>query len=157
MSECLQIVKGTPLYVWAILIYLLFVGIKSTKTRIVYLPNLFIIPFVLLAIKYKTFLSMDAVGFCLVIMLAAIGSFFVQAGNKLKIIKNAQSIEVPGSYTTLLILLSFFIVKYYFGYLKSIDPNLNLNYSYIENTISGLFSGYFIGRALCYTYKYLKA
>ncbi|ETZ04937.1 hypothetical protein K737_300632 [Holospora undulata HU1] len=29
MNEFVHIIKGTPLYVWAILCYLLFVGIKS--------------------------------------------------------------------------------------------------------------------------------
>ncbi len=36
------------------------------------------------------------------------------------------------------------------------DPDLFLKYSIIESVISGLFSGYFIGRALTFTYKYLK-
>jgi hypothetical protein len=68
MNEFLQIIKGTPLYVWVILVYLLFVGTKSIKTRVIYLPKLFIVPLILLAIKYKTLLSKDALVFCLVIM-----------------------------------------------------------------------------------------
>lgn len=63
---------------------------------------------------------------------------------------------MPGGYGTFIVLLSFFLVKYYFGYLKSTDPELFLKYSIIESIISGLFSGYFIGRALAFTYQYLK-
>lgn len=157
MSEFLHIIKGTPLYVWFILVYLLFVGINSLKQNIVYLPKLFIIPFVLLAIKYKAFLSGEAVVFFLVIAMASLGSFFIHANNKVEIVKNSQSVQVPGSYSTLIILLSFFFVKYYFGYLKSADPDLALKYSFIENIISGLFSGYLIGRAIRYTYQYFKS
>lgn len=157
MTEFLQIIKGTPLYVWAILVYLLFIGIKSIKTRVVYLPKLFIIPLILLIIKYQTLFSEDILAFCSMITVASIASFFIHAGNKLKIIKTVRSIEVPGNYATLIILLFFFIVKYYFGYLKSVDQGLYLKYSIIENIITGLFSGYFIGRGLCYTYKYLKS
>ena len=151
-----NIIQGTPLYVWTILCYLLFVGIKSIKTSFVYIPKLFIIPLILLAIKYKMLLSDDALVFCLVIMGGSIASFFINKGKKIKVIKKEWSIEVPGGYGTLVVLLSFFIVKYYFGYLKSTNPDLLLKYSIIESVISGLFSGYFIGRALRYTYQYLK-
>lgn len=34
MNEFVHIIKGTPLYVWAILCYLLFVGIKSIKANV---------------------------------------------------------------------------------------------------------------------------
>ena len=101
-------------------------------------------------------ISDDALVFCLVIMGGSIASFFINTGNTIKVIKKEWSIEVPGGYGALIVLLSFFIVKYYFGYLKSTDPELLLKYSIIEAVISGLFSGYFIGRALRYTYKYLK-
>jgi hypothetical protein len=154
--ESLNLIKGTPFYVWIILLYLLYVGIKSLNSRIVYLPKLFIIPLVLLAIKYKTFLSQDVNIFIFAIVLSAIISFLGHASSKINIIKNLKSVELPGGYLTLVILVSFFLVKYYFGYLKSVEPDLAIKYSFIENMISGFFSGYFIGRAVCYTHKYLK-
>jgi hypothetical protein len=156
MSELLRIIKGTPFYVWIILGYLLFIGIKSLRTQIVYLPKLFIIPLVLLSIRYTIFLSQDVIVFCFVIFLGVIGSFGIHMNKKITIIKNAKSIEVPGSYVTLVLLISFFAVKYYFGALKSIAPDVALKFSFIEHTMSGLFSGYFIGRALGYVYQYWK-
>jgi len=137
--------------------YLLFVGIKNIKTRVIYLPKLFIIPLILLAIKYKANISDDALVSCLVIMGGSIAGFFINTGNTLKVIKKECSVEVPGGYGTLIVLLSLFLVKYYFGYLESTDPDLFLKYSIIESVISGLFSGYSIGRTLTFTYKYLKA
>lgn len=152
----LHIINRTPFYVWAVLIYLFFIGIKSMKTRGVYLPTLFIIPCLLLAMKYKTFFSRDAMVFLPVMVLSALGSFFISAGHNIKVIKRTRSIEVPGNYATLFILLSFFSMKYYFGYLNSVNPQLALEYSFIDNAISGLFSGYFIGRAWRYTYRYFN-
>lgn len=152
----LTIIKGTPLWVWAILCYLLFIGIKSIKTNIIHLPKLFIIPLILLAMKYKTFLSDDALVFCLTITGGIIAGFFINKGSAIKIMRKEGTVEVPGSYGTLTMLLSFFIVKYYFGYLRSADADLFLKYSIIETMISGVFSGYFIGRALSYTHKYFK-
>lgn len=156
MSEFLQIIKGTPFWVWIILAEILFVGIIHLQTRTLRLSSVFIIPVILLAVQYQKFLSSDALVWCLVIMVGSIASFLIHAYNKIKVIKNAQSIEVPGNYRTFIISLSFFIVKYYFGYLNSKDLDLFLKYSIIESVISGVFSGYFIGRALRYTYQYLK-
>lgn len=156
MNEFVHIIKGTPFWVWLILAEVLFIGIIDLRPRTLRLSSLFIIPVILLAVQYQTLLSDDALVFCLVIMGGSIASFFINTGNTLKVIKKECSIEVPGGYGTLIALLPFFLVKYYFGYLKSTDPDLFLKYSIIESIISGLFSGYFIGRALAFTYKYLK-
>ncbi|MBL3284886.1 hypothetical protein Sarmat_00744 [Rickettsiales endosymbiont of Paramecium tredecaurelia] len=155
MHEFVHIIKGTPFWVWLILAEVLFIGIIDLRPKTLRLSSLFIIPVILLAAQYQTLLSDDALVFCLVIMGGSIASFFINTGNTTKVIKE-WSIEVPGGYGTLIVLLAFFIVKYYFGYLKSTDPDLFLKYSIIESIISGLFSGYFIGRALAFTYQYLK-
>jgi hypothetical protein len=156
MNEFLHTIKGTPLYVWVILLYLFFVGMMAMRTRIVYLPKIFIIPLVLLSMQYKTFLSDNVLIFCFAIILSILTSFFMHKKDEIKIIKNTYSVEVLGNYNTILSLLSFFAIKYYFGYLKSADPDLFFKYSTVENIISGVFSGYFIGRALVFTHKYLK-
>lgn len=150
----LKILKSTPFYVWMVLAYLLFVGIKSLKTRLVYFPQLFVLPLTLLGIKYKTFLSQGAIPFIVVILLTTLVSFFVHAGAKIKVIKNLKSVELPGSYLTLVILIAFFAVKYYFGYLNFTEPSLGLKYALVENILSGIFSGYPLGKAIRYIYKY---
>ena len=78
--------------------------------------------------------------FCFVI--SSIASFFIHVVNKIKIIKNKGSIEVPGNYETLVMLLLFFTIKYYFGYLKSTNPTLFFRYFAIESTINKLFFSY---------------
>ncbi len=147
MNEIFQIIKGTPFYVWSI-------GIKSMKTRVVYIPTLFIPALIVLAIKYKMIFSDDALVFCLVMMGGRLIGLFITTGNT--ICKKEWAIELPGSFEAPIILISIFIVKYYFGYLKFIDPDLLIEYFVVESMLSGLFSGYFIGRALRYTYQYLK-
>lgn len=39
VNNIIKIIATTPLYVWAILAYLLFVGIKAMRNHIVYLPK----------------------------------------------------------------------------------------------------------------------
>lgn len=157
MDPILSIIKGTPSWVWMVFIYVLFVGIKSTRTRIVYLPKLFIIPLVLLALKYKIFFSKEVVLFIAVIIFAAICSFIALRHTKITVIKNAKSVELPGNYSTLLTLICFFAIKYYFGYLDSTMPTLSAKYSFIDTIISGIFTGYFLGRSIRYLREYMKA
>ncbi len=149
-------IKGTPFWVWLVLLYLLFIGVRSLNTRIVYLPKLFIIPLVLLLIKYKIFLSQYSVVLILAIVFGSVLNFIMHTNSKVEIIKNSKSVKLPGSYSTLLILIFFFVVKYFLGYLSATDPDLAIKYSLFEIIISGLLSGYFLGRAIYYIYKYLK-
>jgi hypothetical protein len=43
-SQLLKIISGTPKWVWFVFGYLIFIGIRATGTRIVYIPKLSIIP-----------------------------------------------------------------------------------------------------------------
>lgn len=156
MGKAMSIITGTPIWVWGVLIYLVYVGIKAINTRIVYLPKLFIIPLVLMGIKYKTFLSQNALMFIAFIIIGTILSFWAYRNKKVKVLKQ-MSIEIPGNYTTLIILLSFFCVKYIFGYLNDTMPETAAKYEVIELLLDGLFSGYFLGRSIRYLYEYRKS
>lgn len=48
----LDLLKGTPIWVWILFAYLIFIGVKSLKTRSVFIPKLFIVPLVLIFTKY---------------------------------------------------------------------------------------------------------
>jgi hypothetical protein len=152
MTKILTIITGAPIYVWFIFAYLVFIGVKNLKTRVVYLPKLFIIPFVMLALKYNLFLSKNSFMFILMITLGAVVSFFAHANTKIKIVKNLKSVELKGGYSAMIILMSFFFIKYLFGYLEHAKPELFSKYYMIEIILSGLFSGFFIGRAIRYMY-----
>ncbi|ETZ05258.1 hypothetical protein K737_300307 [Holospora undulata HU1] len=156
MTNFLQIIKSTPFYVWGIFAYVLFFGIKNIKTRIVYVPKFFIFPLLLFFIQYKNFFSQNSRAFTLIVFLATLGSFFVHRSKKVKVIKSLKSVEVIGSYIPLLILLFVFFMKYYLGYLESMDYEIFSKYLSFENRISGAFSGYFLGRAINYVYQYWK-
>ncbi|MCC2647193.1 MAG: hypothetical protein K0R02_1258 [Rickettsiaceae bacterium] len=154
------ILSGTPLWVWGILAYLLFVGIKSIKEHVVSLPKLFIIPLVLIGMKYKLFLHSGILiisTYILSLLLGVIIGFFLNKNLSFKIVKDISAIILPGSYYTIMILLSFFSVKYIFGYLSVVAPDLATKYFIIENFLSGIFTGYFLGRAFAFLYKFIRA
>lgn len=148
-------IAGAPLWVWGILAYLLFVGIKATRTRIVYIPKLFIIPTVFIALNYKNLISGENIIKTLGFMLIGFIIGFVIGNNiPIKIIKGIKSIELPGNYSTIVILILFFIMKYVFGYLHAVHPSIAIQYAYVDAYVSALFSGLFLGRALCYLYRF---
>jgi hypothetical protein len=157
MYKIISIMRGTPVWVWVVLAELLYVGIKATRSRVVYLPTLFIIPVLLLGLKYKTFFSREIVIFMGVVMVSALVSFVAHRNARVEVLKNSYAVRLSGSYSTLVVLLSFFAVKYYFGYMHSTMPEVAAQYDTIETIISGIFSGYFWGRSFSYVSKYFES
>lgn len=148
-------IGGAPIWVWGILGYLLYVGIKATRTRIIYIPKILIIPAVLISLNYKTLISVgnlipDTSG----MLIGFLIGFVVGHNTSIKILKNLNSIELPGNYYTVVTLILLFVMKYVFGYLRAVQPSIALQFIYIEIYISALFSGFFSGRSFCYLYRF---
>lgn len=151
-----EIIIGAPYWVWGVLVYLLIVGVKASKTDIVSLPKLFILPLVLMALKYESFIEGHAVSYLTSIIIGIAVGLSLTYKADVKIFREKFSVEIPGTYSTLIILLSFFLVQYIFGYLESEMSELAYKYAFIELGLNGLFSGYFLGRSLGYLYKFNK-
>lgn len=149
-------ILGTPWWVWAVLLYLLFIGTKALQTRVIYLPKLFIIPVALSVIKYKIFINAEVktlLIYCAGFVFASLLGAYIAFKEKIKIFKNKNYIELQGSYQTLSLSISFFCMKYIFGYLNA-SSQVPLEYVMLaEMFISGIFSGYFTGKALNYLYR----
>ena len=77
---------------------------------------------------------------------------------KIEIIKESMSVKLPGTYWTLMLLIAFFIVKYVFGYIGATKPMIYYEVQIFEICVNGLFSGYFLGKAISYLnfYRGLK-
>lgn len=145
---------ATPWWVWGILAYLIFVGIKATRTHTLSLPKLFIIPLILIALKYTLFFSKQAILYVGCIGLGFALGWMMSMRMPLKILKQKKAIELPGTYVTLVLFLGFFLIKYVFGYWESDYVELFLKYEWLNLIVTGVFSGYFLGRACCYVYRY---
>jgi hypothetical protein len=148
-----KIAIDTPTWVWGVLAYLLVVGIKAMRDRIVYLPKLFIMPIILMGLKYKALISVIYMGFMLIGVFIGV---IIGRRTDVKICKDLKSIELPGSYFTLILLLLFFSIKYVFGYLEATQFEIVEQYGFIEISISGILSGYFLGRSIFYVYRYYQ-
>jgi len=57
METIWEIVIHTPVWVYLLLIYLIFIGIKETKSRVIKLPCIFIGPTILSALSIHTLMT----------------------------------------------------------------------------------------------------
>ena len=148
--QVVYILKSTPFYVYLLFIYLMFIGIKATKPRVVLYPiKLFITPLVFWAFFIKQLNRIEDL--LLVFVLITISIFInlklfkpppVQIENNISII--------PGSWQPLFIIIVIFSIKYLFGYMRTVKPQLPQQYEIIELIISSLMIGMTLSRALFY-------
>jgi hypothetical protein len=75
----------------------------------------------------------------------------------IKVLLSSKSIELTGSYQTLFVVMLLFFIKYIFGFLDGINHEFAEKYLVLEISIGAVFSGYFLGRALCLLQKFLNS
>lgn len=144
----MNITTTTPTHAWMILAILIWTGINATKELTISIPRLFIIPALLTMMKLKVFLhSGPSIMLSYTIALALSSFYSFRTKPPAKFSKDKWSVTLPGSYKTLVVLLIFFAVKYTFGFMKSNNAELYSSLIYLDMLLSGIFSGFFLGRA----------
>jgi hypothetical protein len=161
----LDAIKGTPLFVWAIFVLLLIRGVQGMKTKTIFFPKILILPTVLFLFSIAGILSQYGLnifavgGYVIALLLGILTRWLFVHNQKLEIDKVQRTITVPGTASTLFLILAIFTIKYIFGYLHAVNPELAQNNMYFisaEITLSGLITGLFLGKALNYIYKYIQ-
>lgn len=76
--------------------------------------------------------------------------YFVLSEKILGVDQNTKQLHFVGSYTTFIVLLYIFAVKFCFGFLHDTYPELALEYSSLEAAFCCSFSGIFLGRVTHY-------
>lgn len=148
-------ITGAPIWVWGIFGYLMLVGIKAMQKRSIYIPKLFIIPIIFIILNYKTMISNgDLAAIMSTILIGIITGFLLVRKTPIIILKGKKTVEIPGNYTTLALLMLLFFIKYTFGYLRAAQPLTAIEYSYVEVYISLLVESVLLGRAICYSYLF---
>lgn len=154
----LEIILGTPIWVWGVFVYILFVGVRATRERVVFIPKFLVIPVILTGLKYQSIIiSLNS--FLIYLVCLGTGVLIGYSLTKTQNILPAAgkySAKVPGSYLTLVVLLCFFSVKYIFGYLEATAPELALQYILYSAAAGGLLPGILLGRTICYAIKISK-
>lgn len=153
MGEFLvQVVKGTPIWVWGILLALVVIGVKQLQPRVVTRYSVLIAPIVFLLI------GLVSAGRGMVAFVAWVVALLSLAAFTLRVWKPTararydaavDRLHLPGSPLPLVIMLSIFLLNYVVNVTMAINPALRsvMAWQVVPAILLGALSGVFLGRA----------
>lgn len=162
MDLLVEIIKATPWWVYVVFCFLVLTGLRSTKPRTVSVRQLFFLPFILMFLNL-VWLSERIQNHSHLLIFWFIG---LTAGAILgwlmvrKWTVKAQrydQISLPPSWTVLVLILLFFMIRYYFVFNYEMHPKAATHLFMADSLVSGVMTGIFIGRAYHLFAKYHRA
>ncbi|WP_211453842.1 DUF6622 family protein [Collimonas antrihumi] len=151
-----QIISHTPLWVWALLAFLIYRGILASVDRELTLKKLSIIPLVMLALSWQGVSTVF--GVTPPPMLCWLLAATVAASLNWRLFRKDRVIAYPergvvfqrGSWLPLILMMGIFLTKYTVGVTLAIHPALAHDgaFTAVVCTLYGVFNGMFIGRLL---------
>ena len=147
-----QILKGTPIWVWAILVALIVLGVRQLRPRVVPRYSVLIAPVVFLLMGLMA-AGRGPIGFTAwavtLLVVTAFTFFVLQPTAGARYDMNADRLHLPGSVMPMALMLSIFLLNYVINVALAINPSLRseLVWQVAPAIILGALSGVFIGRA----------
>lgn len=151
-----QILQHTPLYVWAILAFLMYRGVLASRERDIDVRKMCIVPLVMLALSLEG--VRGAFGFDglapLVWLVGALlgGTLAWRFSDASRIVADPRrgSVRRPGSWVPLMLMMAIFVMKYAVAVTLVIDPERRqqLAFMAVVCALYGIFSGIFVGALL---------
>ncbi|KKK52281.1 hypothetical protein LCGC14_3106500, partial [marine sediment metagenome] len=139
LDTLLQIFKGPPLWVWFLLAYLIFIGIKAFKPSVISLKKIFILPVVFLFFSLQRLVGNINFFTSLVWITSTIIGVFLSVVifSKTQIIADKKNnlLKLPGTYSTLFLILISFSIKFYFGFQIGKDPSVLKDSTFFDRYI----------------------
>jgi hypothetical protein len=164
MTSIWHMFSDTPWHVYVLLIFLINIGVRTSRTQVLPLRKLFVMPLIFTVLSIHTlatsvaFNNLNIIIFFVNRLFSACLGWLQVARYSLKVDKEQWLIKVPGNWSTLAIILFIFVYKYYIGYQLAVHPQI-LGQPDFEMTllaITGLCTGFFLGKLTCYMYQISK-
>lgn len=151
-----QVIVNTPVWVWALLAFLIYRGMRAAVGRETKLKTIFIIPAIMLVLSLQgiaTTFGMDAraAASWLLCMIAGTGlTWHLFRGDSIAVYPERGVIFQQGSWTQLMLMMGIFFTKYVLGVMLALDPGhkQQVLFATVVCALYGLFNGIFIGRVL---------
>ena len=147
-----QVLKGTPGWVWGILVALIVLGVNQLRARVVSRYSVLIAPVVFLFVGLMA-AGRGPIGFsawALTLLAIAAFTFFVwQPIGGARYDASVDRLNLPGSVIPMLLMLAIFLLNYAINVVLAINPELRseLPWQIGPAIILGALSGVFLGRA----------
>jgi hypothetical protein len=164
-DELVYLILYTPWWVYFIFIYCIIMGWKARKARVVSFYRLFLIPLFIAIwtlhgyfVHYILFFPHLLAWFASLTGGAAVG-WWAYRHKSIQADKVKKLIKLPGSWSTLFVILLIFFTRYYFQFVHAIDPLSGLKPAivYTDLTLTSFLLGIILGRGLYYSHAYRKA
>jgi hypothetical protein len=154
MNAVLPIIANTPLWVWALFAFLLFLGIRALRPataplwRVAILPTVFLVWGLYNLITLYGLSMPRAVPWAVALVAGALIGMLIANAQPIRADKTRHLVRAPGGPLTLVLILLIFSTKYVFGFLHATQPRSFAEPAYwlAELALSGLLTGMFIGR-----------
>jgi hypothetical protein len=165
MEVLKQFIVQTPIWVWPLLAYLITRGVKARKPGNTTLAKIAVIPVLFTAMSVHDLLALygltaDTTGLWLVGIVAGVaGGWLIVSRMNVIADRSAGILRRPADYTLLPLVLLAFAIKYFFGVVASVSPELLTDGSFrvADVILSGLFTGLFIGKFARYAVVWFSA
>ncbi|OJW72873.1 MAG: hypothetical protein BGO68_00530 [Candidatus Amoebophilus sp. 36-38] len=164
MRNIISILTGAPWWVYIILVYLLYIGFRAIKPRTIWLPKLFILPIIITGLLTRNLFtrhSFQLDNLAMYILSLGIGgiiSWLIFKNTKLIFDRAKRLVTLPGGYTTLILFMSIFVIRYFWGYIEATHPTPLPTYlMYSKIASSGIIAGLSFGRSITYLHKFFRA
>ncbi|SDX83578.1 hypothetical protein SAMN04515617_107133 [Collimonas sp. OK242] len=151
-----QIISHTPLWVWALLAFLIYRGVLASVDRELTLKKLSIIPLVMLALSWQGVSTVF--GVTPLPMLCWLLAAALAAALNWRLFRTDSVIAYPergvllqrGSWLPLMLMMGVFLTKYTVGVTLATHPALahDAVFTALVCALYGVFNGMFIGRLL---------
>ncbi|MBS3904035.1 MAG: hypothetical protein KGZ39_01760 [Simkania sp.] len=163
MEHLWQVLSGAPWWVYVLFIYLVNIGIKSTQPRTISITRVALLPLVFVVWSVYTLYGKVILGFSSLILLwivfLALGTYLgIKEVHSWHIHKDRhkQSITIPGNYSTLVLILLIFVLKFFWGYFYATHTNIPYWMYFLDTLTSSLATGFFVGRSCFFLKSYYR-
>ena len=158
-----KIVGGAPWWVYVLFIYLVSIGIKSTRPRIVPIQRVVLLPLLFVAWALYNLYGKLALGFVSLIpvwvVFLSLGAYLgVKEVHAWRISTNRHKgeITIPGNYSTLVLIVLIFVLKFFWGYFYATHTEVSYGIYCADTLTSSLVTGFFVGRAGFFLKSYCR-
>jgi hypothetical protein len=161
VAVAVAIVTHTPFYVWILLAYLVWQGVKAARPQTVGLVRLLIVPTAFVALGIAMLMSyhadagaMLAWGLAL-ILFAPLG--YGTGPRLLAVDPRARMVRRPGSTAPLVRNVTVFVLQYAVAVLTALHQDRHAVLFLVGRAVSGATAGYFVGWLLAFRQHYRLA
>ena len=157
-----QAVMHIPWWVFLLVLYVCKMGIQATRSSVVPIKKLIITPVIFAYLSVHSLLTQPTLTFLQIgswTAAVAIGGFLgwrLVMGLNLQFDKAQQLVRLPGTWSTLIVMLCIFAGKFYMGYEIS-QGESNAFLGLIALMVSGCGTGVVCGRVLGYFVQFMNS